>query len=123
MKSVLMGECHHFKRSHGPPVRSRLTHGQTGRPQGSIHFREGDGCRHRTGDHKGPPNSSSPRSPLLYDEAVMPRPCIVGAGEDGMWGWGPCGCPSVHISSHLFSLFEMYCPFWVPVNYYISFIL
>ena|SRR6266568_6796777 len=26
-----------------------------GRPQGAIHFKERDRCRHRTGDHKGPP--------------------------------------------------------------------
>src|SRR5207244_1118738 len=27
----------------------------------AIHFKWGDGCRHRTGDHKGPPLASSPR--------------------------------------------------------------
>src|SRR3989442_12751629 len=87
-----------------------------------IHFKEGDGCRHRTGGHEGPPPTSSPRYtcppdrvPLRYDEAARPRPCIVGAGEDVDVGmgplWlpvrahhrlssphlqciGPCGCPS-----------------------------
>ncbi len=38
--SVLMGASHHLKMSHSPPVRTRLTHGQTGRPQGSpLHFK------------------------------------------------------------------------------------
>ena len=44
MKSVLMGASHHLKRSHGPPVRSRLTQGQTGRPQGSpLHLKRSHG--------------------------------------------------------------------------------
>src|SRR5436189_6225364 len=88
----------------------------------------------RTGDHKGPPTTSSPRSPLRYDEAARPRSCIVGAGEDVDVGMGPlwlpvraphhlsspyleciglCGCPSMP-PPPLFSLFGMYCPLWGP---------
>src|SRR6266550_6662048 len=42
----------------------------------------------------------SPLAPTIR-RIGPPRPCIVGAGEDGMWGWGPCGCPSVHIITSL----------------------
>jgi len=61
-----------------------------GRPQGAIPFKEGDGCRHRTGDHKGPPPASPPPaspppSPLLYDEAA--RQGRVSEGQGRMWMW------------------------------------
>ncbi len=37
----------------------------------TIPFKEGDGCRHRTGDHKGPPTASSPRFTCLPDRVPL----------------------------------------------------
>ncbi len=46
----------------------------------------------RTGDHKGPPSTSSPRSPLLSDDS---RCSVYRKGGGGAaLGGGPCGRPS-----------------------------
>src|SRR5436190_7485497 len=82
----------------------------------ALPFKEGDGCRHRTGDHKGlylSPRQDAPR--ILSPLYLSPRqgsptikrigshsPCIVGAGEDVDVGLGPLWLPVRalhHISS------------------------
>src|SRR3989440_7216036 len=95
--------------SHCPLVSSQVTQGQTGRPQGSIHFQEGDGCIGRATTRAHPPHPLPARP---YYTANRPAPPVYsrgrggcGRGDGALVAARPCPPPlfslfaSVHLSN------------------------
>ncbi len=65
------------------------------------------------GDRKGPPIPMAPPSPLLYTGSAAPT--SYSSGEGGWVGsGGPLRSPCWWLLMRGDSLFELYCPSWVP---------
>src|SRR2546421_3126174 len=102
--------------SHCPLVSSQVTQGQTGRPQGSIHFQEGDGCIGRATTRAHPPHPLPARP---YYTANRPAPPVYRRGRGGCGRGDGALVAARPCPPHLFSLFERY---WATTRdrYYIS---